>query len=237
MNTIQPGTRQEAEVFSSGIKMSWDLAEGVGYRLYRSTSKNELGNSVTDFIVTSTSYADVNVQSNTTYYYTVKPILSEASPSRGLGEEIGDVIATFVATTDNEIFRSGSQKRFIVLQVDNPMMSVGGIKEEVDPGRATSPIIIEGRTMVPIRAIVEAMDGSLGWEGDTQKITLDARGKKVEMWIGETSIKVNGATKNMDVAPTIQNERTYVPLRFAAENLDANIDWIGPTREVVIAYD
>lgn len=47
----------------------------LGYRLFRSTSKNALGISATDFYITGTSYADVNVEANTTYYYTVKPVI------------------------------------------------------------------------------------------------------------------------------------------------------------------
>ena len=228
---------KEAEVFDSGARMSWDPVEAIGYRLYRSTSAGERGISVTDFYITSTNYVDVNVEPNTTYYYTVKPVLREADPLHGIEEELGDAIATFTVTTGSEIYKPGVQKSFIILQLDNSVMSVGGVEREVDPGRGTTPVIMAGRTMVPIRAIVEAMDGSLGWEGDTQKITLDARGNTVEMWIGSTEINVNGSSQNMDVAPVIQNERTYVPLRFAAENLDANIDWLSSTREVVIAYE
>ena len=217
--------------------MSWDLVDAIGYRLFRSTSADETGISVTDFHITSTNYADVNVQPNTTYYYTVKPVISEADPFQGKEEELGDAIGIFTATTGSDIYRPGVLKRFIVLQIDEPKMSVEGIETEVDPGRGTTPLIMAGRTMVPIRAIVEAMDGSLSWEGDTQKITLDARGNTVEMWIGSTEINVNGSSENMDVAPVIQNQRTFVPLRFAAENLDANIDWLSSTREVVIAYE
>jgi len=232
-----PEPSHNAEVFDSGVRMSWHPADGIGYRLLRSTSEDETGISVTDFHITSTNYADVNVQPNTTYYYTVKPVLSEADPFQGIEEELGEAIASFTATTGSEIYRPGVLKRFIVLQIDDPKMSVEGIETEVDPGRGTTPLIMAGRTMVPIRAIVEAMEGSLGWEVDTQKITLDARGNTVEMWIGSTEIIVNGSSENMDVAPVIQNQRTFVPLRFAAENLDTNIDWLASTREVVITYE
>ena len=124
-----------------------------------------------------------------------------------------------------------------MLQLDNPYLTKNGTLQEIDPGRGTVPIIISGRTMVPIRAIVEAMDGTVGWEGTAQKITLSARGNIVEMWIGQTNILVNGISQTMDVAPTIQNGRTYVPVRFAAENLNCKVDWINSTREAVIVYE
>jgi hypothetical protein len=63
-----PTEGNAAEVFESGSRIMWQPASGLGYRLFRSTSQNSLGISVTDFYITSTSYADVNVEPNTTYY-------------------------------------------------------------------------------------------------------------------------------------------------------------------------
>jgi hypothetical protein len=91
--------------------------------------------------------------------------------------------------------------------------------------------------MVPIRAIVEAMGGTVGWDGNTEKITLNARGNIVEMWLNKKEIKVNGQTKMMDIAPTVKNGRTFVPVRFAAENLNCKVDWINSTKEAVIVYE
>ncbi|HPL52519.1 MAG TPA: copper amine oxidase N-terminal domain-containing protein [Bacillota bacterium] len=226
-----------AEVFESGSRIMWQPTAGLGYRLFRSTSQNILGISVTDFYITSTSYADVNVEPNTTYYYTVKPVLAEAKPFEGIEEKHGEAIATFTVTTGNKIYKPGSYKHFIMLKLDSPNMSVDGVTQEVDPGRSTSPMTISGRTMVPIRAVVEAMGGTVGWDGPTQKITLTARGNTVEMWMGKTEIKINGAGAKMDVAPASKNSRTFVPVRFAAENLNCKVDWINSTKEAVIVFE
>lgn len=91
--------------------------------------------------------------------------------------------------------------------------------------------------MVPIRAVVEAMDGQVGWEDASQKITLNARGNTVTMWLNKTDIIVNGQATNMDVAPVVRNGRTFVPIRFAAENLNTKVDWINSTREAVIVFE
>ncbi len=231
-------TDKGAEVFESGARIMWpEVANILGYRLYRSKNQGQLGISVTDFYITSTSYADVNVEPNTTYYYSVKPVLAEANPYQGIEEKLGDVIATFVVTTGGQIYKPGHFKHFIMLKLDSPYMSKDGVEEEVDPGRGTSPIVLAGRTMVPIRAVVEAMGGTVGWDGGTSLITLNARGNKVEMWLGKTDIKVNGAAKEMDIAPVAKDGRTYVPVRFAAENLNCKVDWINSTKEAVIVYE
>jgi len=115
-------------------------------------------------------------------------------------------------------------------------MSVNGKEQEIDPGRGTTPLNVNGRTMVPIRAIVEAMGGTIDWEQTSKQITLSARGNTVKMWLGKKDIEVNGESKTMDVEPFSQNSRTYVPIRFATENLNAKVDWINSTKEIVITY-
>ncbi|SFI20395.1 serine protease Do, partial [Tindallia magadiensis] len=120
--------------------------------------------------------------------------------------------------------------------IDKPHMIVNGVAEEIDPGRGTVPIITSGRTMVPIRAIVEAMGGTVGWDGGESKITLNARGNQVEMWLNRNEIRANGSMGRMDVAPVSIGGRTFVPLRFSTDNLDARAEWINSTREVVIIF-
>ncbi len=226
-----------AEPFESGARIMWQPANGLGYRLFRSDAPNDLGISVTDFYITSTSYADVNVEPKTTYYYSVKSVLAEAKPFEGIDEKLGDVIATFVVTTGDQVYKPGSYKHFIMLKLEDPNMSVDGVSQEVDPGRGTAPVVIAGRTMVPIRAVVEAIGGTVEWDGATKKITLTARGNTVEMWLGKTDIKINGESKKMDIAPVSKNDRTFVPVRFAAENLNCKVDWINSTKEAVIVYE
>ena len=41
------------------------------------------------------------------------------------------------------------------MEIGNPVMTVNGTQSEIDPGRGTAPVIQNGRTLVPIRAIVE----------------------------------------------------------------------------------
>jgi hypothetical protein len=224
-------------VEGAGVRLTWQIeTSALGYRVFRSTD-GSLGISLTDFYITGTSFADVNVLPNTTYYYTVKPVLKEAEPIAGMSEVLGTTMMTYIIKTKDTTFLPEARKGFIILKLADPYMVVNGNEEEIDPGRGTVPVIISSRTMVPIRAIVEAMGGNIAWEQATQKITLNAKGNKVEMWIGKTEMLVNGVPKTMDVAPVIQNSRTYVPVRFAAENLNSKVDWINSTREAVITFE
>jgi len=124
----------------------------------------------------------------------------------------------------------------IVLQIGNAYMTVNGVKKEIDPGRATVPVIIKGRTLLPIRAIIEEMGGTVDWDGNARKVTIKLRNTTIVLTIDKKQATVNGKTKELDVPPQIINSRTMVPLRFVTEQLGAAVDWNGDTKTVTIKY-
>lgn len=230
----------KVHVGPTGVTVSLGKSSGaIGYRLYRSESAGSLGESCSDFYITAKSFTDVNVEPNTTYHYTLREVKAEARPTQGKDEEAGRVLAKWTLTTPsnvNEGFTPGQTRHFIVLKINSPLMSVDGKEKEVDPGRGTTPIIYRNRTMLPIRAVVEGMDGKAGWDGGKREIKLAANGQNVNMWVDQTKIQVNGAQKKIDVSPFIRNGRTFTPIRFAAQNLKCKVDWLNSTQEIVIAW-
>ena len=145
--------------------------------------------------------------------------------------------------TTKEIVVIRKEKIVIVLTIDNPYMYVNNNLQEIDPGRGTKPVIIPkwGRTVVPIRAIVEALHGTIGWDPVERKVTIVLNGNKVELWIDNPMAKVNGTAKwidanNHDVKPIIINDRTMLPIRFIAESLGAKVDWDASTKTITITY-
>lgn len=224
---------------TTGVAVEFKPTGAVGYRVYRSETPNDIGISTSDFYLTTTNFVDVNVESNTTYYYTLREVIAEADPINGVEEQPGRILATWTVQTANNIddgFVPGATRHFIVLKVDDPMMTVDEKEQEVDPGRGTTPINYRNRTMVPIRAVAEAMGGQAGWNGGTREISLAANGAKVQMWVDKKNIKVNGKDEKMDVTPLIKNGRTFTPIRFATENLHCKVDWLNSTKGIVIAW-
>ncbi|NLI55791.1 hypothetical protein GX420_02215, partial [bacterium] len=123
-----------------------------------------------------------------------------------------------------------------ILQINNPYMTVNGVKKEIDPGRGTVPVIIKGRTLVPIRAIIEEMGGTVDWDGDERKVTIKFKNKTIELWIDKKIAKVDGISKELDVPPMILNGRTMLPLRFVTEELGCTVNWEDKTKTVTITY-
>jgi hypothetical protein len=135
------------------------------------------------------------------------------------------------------------QSIVITLYPNNPIMTVNGIKQEIDPGRGTAPVIIPkwSRTVVPIRAIVEAIGGTISWDGTERKVTINLNDIMIELWIDNPKARVNGNTvyidtNNHDVKPIIVNSRTMLPLRFVAENLGCDVQYNNKTREITLTY-
>lgn len=98
------------------------------------------------------------------------------------------------------------------------------------------PVIEEGRTLVPLRAIFEAMGMIVDWDGTTSTITATGKGNTISMRVNETTATVNGKTLTMDVPSKVIDGRTLVPVRFIAESLGAEVDWDGENRIVYIKY-
>ena len=102
------------------------------------------------------------------------------------------------------------------------------------------PQLINGRTMVPMRAIFEALDCEVEWDNDNQQITAtkkeDAVVTTIVMQIDKNSMMVDEEEKILDVAPTLVDGRTLVPVRAISEALGVNVEWHNPIQAVDI-YD
>jgi len=152
---------------------------------------------------------------------------------------------TFSSVTSNHtieaLFEKAQDQTIIVLQIDNPYMTVNGVRKEIDPGRGTKPIIKNSRTLLPIRSIVEELGGSIAWDGTERKVTISFKGTTIELWIDKPTALVNGSSvkidqNNIEVVPEIINSRTMLPLRFVAESLGCDVQWEGSTKTITVTY-
>ena len=89
------------------------------------------------------------------------------------------------------------------------------------------PLIVNNRTMVPIRVVTETLGGTAVWNEAARTVTLVINGKTITMTIDVTLEKYG-------VAPIIINNRTYVPIRFVAEELGADVRWNETTQQIII---
>ena len=119
----------------------------------------------------------------------------------------------------------------MVLQIGTYAMYTGAY---VDLDAA--PVLLEDRTFVPMRAIVEHLGGTADWQADTQTALFTWNGTTVSLQIGSDTATVNGEARPLDAAPWIENDRTMLPLRFIMENLGTEVSWDGLTQKITITY-
>ncbi len=122
----------------------------------------------------------------------------------------------------------------VSLRLGEEMMQVNGVSGEIDPGRGTKPLIVSERTLVPIRAVIEAFGGTVGWDGATQSAVLQLGGDTVRLVLGSTTAYFNDEVRTLDVAPVAINERTMLPIRFVAESFGLGVAWDGATGTVSV---
>ena len=140
-----------------------------------------------------------------------------------------------IVSTHIPVYAEGAT--VVALQIDNPMMTVDNVPSEIDEGRGTVPVIIDGRTLVPIRAIIEALGGTVAWNGEKSEITLTYKEDIIKLTINSNSAFLNDAESTLDVAPAIINERTMLPIRYIAESFKFNVDWNSELKVVTITKD
>ena len=97
-----------------------------------------------------------------------------------------------------------------------------------------APFIKEDRTLVPIKFISEALNYDVKWNEAKRTVAIKSSDKNMLLTIDNKNINVNGQNKVIDVAPTIYNDRTYVPVRFISENFGIDVDWNDKTSTVIL---
>lgn len=94
------------------------------------------------------------------------------------------------------------------------------------------PQIRNGRTLVPMRAIFEALGATIRWDERTQTVTAECGSDTLVLTVGSRLVEWRGSLITVDVAPEIYADRTLVPLRFVGQALGVHVAWDGQTRTV-----
>lgn|GEM_PF-1907513 len=128
----------------------------------------------------------------------------------------------------------------VSLVIGSTTMTVNGVAR---PPLDAAPMIMGGRTLVPIRAIVEAIGGTITFDAKDGKGRVDIMmgSHDLSLWIGKPGALLDGRnvqidTANANVTPIIQASRTYLPFRFVGESLGCEVGWDPATRTVTLTY-
>ena len=98
------------------------------------------------------------------------------------------------------------------------------------------PLVVNNRTLIPIRAISEALGAKVSWDGNSACATIKKDGKTIELFIDSEDAYINDEPYVLDVPASLINNRTMVPIRFVAEALGTEVEWDQDTCTVEIFY-
>lgn len=88
------------------------------------------------------------------------------------------------------------------------------------------PQLINSRTMVPLRAIFEALNAVVDWNGETKTVTAQKDDTAISLTINNPTMYVNGNAITLDSPACLVSDRTLVPVRAISEAFGTKVDWI-----------
>ncbi len=146
-------------------------------------------------------------------------ILSEEASRTLTLENNGGVIKAYTKTAP--------KKTELKLVINQKTAYVNGIAQTLD----AAPVIKNSSTMLPVRFVASNLGAAIDWDGNTSTATLTTETVQIIIKIGAPTATVNGVTKEL-VSPAFidgASGRSYLPVRFIAENLGATVAWDGKT--------
>lgn len=148
-----------------------------------------------------------------------------------VGNAMRDYMNSVNSTTQQETQNKpsdnqGSQKDIIKLVVD-------GVEIKTD----VPPVIIDGRVLVPLRAMLESIGATINWNENTKTITSTKGSVSIVLNIGDSTAYVNDKQVALDVPAQIINNYTFVPARFIAETFNYNVNWVGNSTVEITSYN
>lgn len=115
---------------------------------------------------------------------------------------------------------------------------INGVKVSINGSRLDfadqKPIVENGRTLVPMRAIFEGLGAEIEWDNVTKTVTSKKGDTVVSVKVGSGTMTVNGESVALDVPASVVNARTMVPLRAVSEAFGADVQWDALTKSVII---
>lgn len=123
----------------------------------------------------------------------------------------------------------------VAMLLTSPVLAVDLYVDTAKIETDTPPTIVDGRTLVPVRAIFEAIGATVEWDGDTYTATGVRGDTTVVIQIDNTTAYVNGEPKILDVPAQLINNRTMVPARFISESMGCEVTWYEKTKTAAVA--
>jgi len=148
------------------------------------------------------------------------------------------LLFSVILSLNLNIFRSTilADIKTIILEIDSEYMIVNGVSVKID-AQNSKPFIHNGRTLVPMAGIFDALSATYKWDGETRSVTAQKEKTAIYLEIDNPTAYKNGEPVLLEIAPIIKNDKTMIPLRFVSESLGAEVLWDNDARTITITSE
>lgn len=122
-------------------------------------------------------------------------------------------------------FASYAMRNSIILGVGKANAYVDNIEKQIDANISVTPIVENGRTLLPLRFVAESLGCDVEYNDVTQEIKVKDEHTEIHLKLGDVAYTVNGEEKVFDVPAAVRDGRTLLPLRALAESLGKDVYW------------
>ncbi len=120
-------------------------------------------------------------------------------------------------------------RKFVVMGLNKPFAYAKGNRAMIDPANeAIVPMIVNDKTLVPIRFITEALGATVTWNDETQSATISFLGQRMVLKEGSDTLRIEREVKKLQTPAQTFNDRMYVPLRDVSEAFGLDCYWADP---------
>lgn len=238
------GLTTSSDIWQKQPALYWNdnATNETGYIIER----KEVGSSfskLTQVAANTTKYIDSSAKTGVKYVYRLKAIRNLTSSSYS-NEASGSVFAlpdvqlpSLPSEEEAEEPDAESGSVSMLFTLNQKTYAVNGVNRAMD----TSPVSIEGRTLLPILFAADPLGADTVWDGKESKVTVTLGTNKIELWIGSNTAMINGKAvlidpSNPQVKPLILNSRTMLPMRFVTEKLGCDVEWIPAFNQIRVNY-
>lgn len=132
--------------------------------------------------------------------------------------------ATASAATTEPLSKGATQAAQIAIYLNNEKI----VSEQ-------TPLIVNGRTLLPLRTVFESMGATVDYDNTTKTVTAARKDNTVRLTIGNSTAYINNEAITLDAPAISWNSRTYIPLRFVGEAFGATVNWDQSTKRIDIS--
>jgi len=142
--------------------------------------------------------------------------------------------SAYVSKLSNMIKKYSEDNYFAAMSVKigEPNLNIDGKTVPIDASGSVA-YIENGRTMMPVRGIAEAIGAEVSFDDRTRTVTVENEETTIAMTIGDHNMEVNGQRVMLLSAPEIKEDRTMLPVRDVAEALGCEVSWDQDTKTAV----